>query len=162
MDCSGPPRKVSTRPFYQVAHVWLSVAQLWFVEQKLRALALTSSVVIFSILHTLVLVKVSYAQRDFSTSLAEKQPDDFYDAIFRFFCIVLVAAPLFAVHIYLEERLIIEWRTYLTRTLLDKYFRNRAYFRLQLLGTFCDRTSAQLFFLLFCCWTVLHPPPFLK
>lgn len=43
--------------------------------------------------------------------------------------IIAVAVPLFALQDFVEERLILAWRTYLTDTLLAAFFRGTTYFR---------------------------------
>ena len=56
--------------------------------------------------------------------------EGFHAAIFRFALVILVAAPLFALAEFVEQRLVLEWRRYLTRQLLKGYYSNQAFFRL--------------------------------
>ena len=51
----------------------------------------------------------------------------------RSFCgVIAFAVPLFATAEYMETRLVLEWRRWLTRELLLSYFADQAYFRLTL------------------------------
>jgi ABC-type uncharacterized transport system fused permease/ATPase subunit len=56
--------------------------------------------------------------------------EDFYRAIWHFVGIVVVAAPMFALETWVEERLVIAWRVYLTDLLLAAFFRDGAYYHL--------------------------------
>ena len=47
----------------------------------------------------------------------------------------MIAAPLFAVYQYVQSLVALEWRLWLTRLLLRKYFANHAYFALKAEGT---------------------------
>jgi len=52
-------------------------------------------------------VRISYAQRRFSTALAEKHAADFWGAIREFVGIIFAAAPINALDPYLSELLIL-------------------------------------------------------
>ncbi len=67
-------------------------------------------------------VRISYAQRDFSTALSQKDAAGFAAACWAFVGIIIVAAPLFAGYGWLEGRFIVHWRQWLTRRLLERYF----------------------------------------
>ena len=47
----------------------------------------------------------------------------------QFVLIIVVAAPLMAVQYYLEARLTLEWRRWLTNRLLMAYFSDQTFFR---------------------------------
>lgn len=106
-------------PLSHVVVEWLHVFKLWFIgEERWRARMLAAATLVGSALHTALLVQVSYAQKDMSTALADKKPAAFYQAVWQFVLIIVVAIPLFAFKDFLEQRCIIEWRNYLTSTLL--------------------------------------------
>lgn len=52
-------------------------------------------------------------------------PADFKLAILHFVGIVVVATPLFALDAYVENRLALTWRIYLTKKMMERYFSNR-------------------------------------
>ena len=54
----------------------------------------------------------------------------FYGAIWKYAFVILVAAPLFAATDFVEMRLVLEWRRWLTSTLMAGYFANRTFFKL--------------------------------
>ena len=49
----------------------------------------------------------------------------FYNAVKDFVIIICVAIPLFTLNTFLEDRLVLAWRAFLTQTLLAAYFDNR-------------------------------------
>ena len=54
----------------------------------------------------------------------------FYLAVLKFALVILVASPLVASADFVEQRLVLEWRRFLTQKLLKGYYSNRAFFRL--------------------------------
>ena len=89
-------------------------------------------------------VVFSYVQRDMSTALSEKRVDAFYAAIRRYLLVIVVAAPLFAMYSYVQSLVALEWRLWLTRELLRKYFANRAYFALKSEGKHADNPDQRI------------------
>ncbi len=59
----------------QVLPSWWAVARLWFYSaERWKARAFMGSVLALAYLNTWLSVKISYAQRNFSTALSEKRP----------------------------------------------------------------------------------------
>ncbi|EIE26584.1 ATP-binding cassette transporter [Coccomyxa subellipsoidea C-169] len=77
-----------------------------------------------------MLVHVSYVHRDLETAMSGKDKGGFYGAIWKYALVILVAAPLFAATDFVEMRLVLEWRRWLTGTLMSGYFANRTFFKL--------------------------------
>ena len=77
-----------------------------------RLLALTC--ILACALTTGLSVVFSYAQRDMSTALSNKDQDGFYDAIKRYIFVVVIAAPLFALYDYVQSLSALHWRKYMT------------------------------------------------
>lgn len=64
-----------TQSARQVLPSWYAVAKLWFYSSdKWKARAYMVSVLVLAYLNTVLSVKISYAQRNFSTALSEKRP----------------------------------------------------------------------------------------
>jgi putative ATP-binding cassette transporter len=51
--------------------------------------------------------------------------------VWEFVGLIVLAAPLFSLNVFLEDRLVLSWRAYLTRTLLESYFSQRSYYHLK-------------------------------
>ena len=56
--------------------------------------------------------------------------DGFQKSILGFLLVIVVAAPLFAATDFVESRLTLEWRRWLSRELMKGYYSNRAFFKL--------------------------------
>ena len=54
----------------------------------------------------------------------------FYNAVWGFAVIILVAAPLFAATDFVGDRLRLEWRSWLTKNILSAYYANRSFYKL--------------------------------
>lgn len=55
----------------------------------------------------------------------------FMKAVQKFVVIIIVACPLFATADWVEQRLTLEWRNWLTSYLLRAYFAERSFFKLK-------------------------------
>ncbi|KAG1670562.1 hypothetical protein FOA52_012134 [Chlamydomonas sp. UWO 241] len=122
----------SDEALYTVVPKWLRIYALWFTgAERWQARAYAAAVVSLSLANSMFLVRISYAQRNFSTAMSEKDIPGFYKSVGEFAVIICIAAPLFSLNSFLEDRLVLSWRAYLTRVLLEAYFSNRSYFHLK-------------------------------
>lgn len=92
----------------------------------------TAAVVGLALVTTLFYVQISYAQRNFSTALSDKNVAGFYAAVRAFAWLIVVAAPLFSFSSWVEERLVLAWRAHLTRHLARAYFSDRSFYHIQM------------------------------
>jgi putative ATP-binding cassette transporter len=60
--------------------------------------------------------------------------EEFRAAVMEFVVIIALAAPCTALTGYIEQRLMLAWRTYLTETLVAAYFSDRAFFNIKQAG----------------------------
>ena len=74
---------------------------------------------------------VSYAGRNFFTSLAERDPAGFYRNLWIYLASFVFAIPVGVFYRYCAERLALLWRLWLTQILVSRFFFNRAYYRLR-------------------------------
>ena len=77
-------------------------------------------------------VEISYIQSSFMTALSGKDAPGFKKAVLRYAGIIAVAAPLFALSDWVEDRLKLAWRAWLASRLMGDYFGNAAFYRLHL------------------------------
>ena len=78
-----------------------------------------------------VQVFVSYAGRNFITSLVQRDSAGFYKNLWIYLAAFAVAIPIGVYYRYTGERLSLLWRQWMTHLLVKRYFFNRAYFRLR-------------------------------
>lgn len=79
----------------------------------------------------LVQVFVSYAGRNFITSLAQRDPPGFYRNLWIYLSAFALAVPVGVFYRYTAERISLLWRQWMTHLLVKRYFFNRAYYRLR-------------------------------
>jgi putative ATP-binding cassette transporter len=97
-----------------------------------------------SIATTLLLLKISSIQSSFNSALSEKQSEEFYLAVFGFVGIIAIAAPLFALNDYIDSRISIEWRSWLSNRLIASYFGNQSFFRLKIDSNAVDNPDQRI------------------
>ena len=87
-----------------------------------RTILEACGLVVLCLVHTGLFVTISYAQRDFSTSLSKKDWPGFVAACWKYVGVIIVAAPSFAQYRYLEGLFCLHARCWLTERLLARYF----------------------------------------
>jgi putative ATP-binding cassette transporter len=78
-----------------------------------------------------VQVFVSYAARNFVTSLAQRDSAGFYRNLWIYLTAFAIAIPVGVFYRYAAERLSLLWRQWMTHLLVKRFFFNRAYYRLR-------------------------------
>ncbi|CAM9762231.1 unnamed protein product [Chrysoparadoxa australica] len=78
-----------------------------------------------------LLVSFSYTYRDFNTAMTDRDKEGFYHGIQKYFAILVVVAPYFAACSYVQSILALEWRTWLTGFLCEKYFKGKMFYELK-------------------------------
>ncbi len=79
----------------------------------------------------LVQLLVSYAGRNFITSLTQRDVAGFYRNLWIYLGTFVIAVPVGVYYRYCGDRLALLWRLSLTRILVSRFFFNRAYYRLR-------------------------------
>lgn len=103
-------------------------------EVKFRALGLFLLLGFFSISVSYINVRISYIGRDFMTSLSLRDSDEFFRQLYLYLFAFALATPVVVFYRYTEERLGLLWRKWLSRRLLQRYFNNRSYYKINLYG----------------------------
>jgi len=79
----------------------------------------------------MVQVFVSYAGRNFITSLVQRDTAGFYRNLWIYLGAFAIAIPVGVFYRFTGERLSLLWRQWMTHLLVKRYFLNRAYYRLR-------------------------------
>ncbi|CAN0152237.1 unnamed protein product, partial [Scytosiphon promiscuus] len=101
-------------------------------EARRKAWGWFALMIALLVLESGVLVAFSYTQRDFSTAMSNKDQEGFYRGTRRYVVLLLAAAPLFALSRFVQGKLGLDWRRWLTEHLCGLYFRNRAFYALKI------------------------------
>jgi vitamin B12/bleomycin/antimicrobial peptide transport system ATP-binding/permease protein len=116
-------------------HVW---KQLWrlirpyfFGKTWGRAWVQLGTLITLSVAVTWVSIFSLRVMRDVMTALEKQNTEAFERALWFYIGTFAASIPLAAFYRYVEERLALNWRDFLARTFMIRYFSNRAYYRLQ-------------------------------
>jgi putative ATP-binding cassette transporter len=88
-------------------------------------------ILVLALLSSAVRVVFSYLMRDFWSALADRQVDEFYQVLIKFFVALLVLVPINVLYRYQRQRLAIFWREWMTERTLELYYSNRVYYKLE-------------------------------
>ena len=78
-----------------------------------------------------VQVLMSFAGRNFVTSLSQRDAPGFYRNLWYYLATFALAIPVGVLYRYVTERLSLAWRQWMTHLLVKRFFFNRAYYRLR-------------------------------
>ncbi|MDB6077434.1 MAG: transporter ATP-binding protein [Akkermansiaceae bacterium] len=115
-------------------HVWVQLWRLiqpyFFGRNKGRAWLQLGTLILLTVAVTGVGIWSTYVMGDVMTSLEKRNLPAFRAGILLYLATFAAAIPLAAYYRWMEERLALNWRDFLARTLMLRYFYNRAYYRL--------------------------------
>ena len=110
--------------FWQIARLY------WFSDERLSARGVLALLLILLFSFTALNVVLNFVGRDFMTALAEKNLPAFNKNLLIYLGVFVVATPVSVFYSFVRKHLGINWRLWLTNDFLERYFRNRAYFRI--------------------------------
>ena len=114
--------------------VWTLTRPYWISRERGKGLVLLAAVIGLALGLVWLEVQFNSWYKDFYDSLENKNADKFYASLGTFTMIGLGYIVVGVYKLYLQQMLQIEWRTWLTETFLANWLKDRAYYRLQLLG----------------------------
>ena len=115
-------------------HLWKrfwEIARLyWFADERWSARGVLALLLILLFSFTALNVVLNFVGRDFMTALAEKNLPAFNKNLLIYLGVFVVATPVSVFYSFVRKHLGINWRLWLTNHFLGRYFRNRAYYRI--------------------------------
>lgn len=119
-----------------IAALLVPAAAFFIVRKHLRphrqAWSLLAVVLLLSLSVTGINVAFSYIGNYFTNSLVQKNQDLAYLFIAVYFTGFLVGIPIVAFYSYVQNYMGMRWREWMTKTFLENYFRNRAYYHIEI------------------------------
>ncbi|MBD2778494.1 ABC transporter ATP-binding protein/permease [Iningainema sp. BLCCT55] len=118
--------------------LWLKFLALarpyWFSEQKWKARGLLLLLLLLALVVNAINVGISFIFRYIDTSLANfpqtKDTETFWRFISIYAGLLVIGTPIVVMFGYLQDKLGLYWREWLTGRLLDKYLQKRAYYQI--------------------------------
>lgn len=114
---------------------FISLATPFFrSEMRWKATGLVALLLGLSLTTNGIGVIMSYIGRDFMTALQTKNTDLFYWKLLHYIGAFIITTPIIVYYSYMEQRLGLLWRRWLSHRFLARYFSERAYYKLNILG----------------------------
>ena len=109
---------------------WAIAKSYWFGEEKWQARILLLLLVLLLLAYTGLSVILNTQRGALISALSARDEPRFSQTVVIFIVVLVVYAPLLGVYNYMQDRLGLFWRRWLTNSFLNKYFSDRAYYNL--------------------------------
>ncbi len=109
---------------------WAIAKHYWFGEEKWKARGLLLLLVLLLLAYTGLSVVLNAERGALISALSTQDQPRFSQTVMIFIGVLIVYAPLLGGYSYLQDRLGLFWRRWLTNSFLDNYFSNRAFYHL--------------------------------
>lgn len=123
---------------------WKIAKLYWWGDEKKGAISLLILLFILLVAYSQLSVVLSQQQGEIISSLSKKDTTRFWRTIQIFLGVLVVYVPLFAGFSYVQSKLGIYWRRWLTQNFLGKYFQNRGFYDLGNFNTDIDNPDQRI------------------
>ncbi|ELS04597.1 ABC-type uncharacterized transport system, permease and ATPase component [Xenococcus sp. PCC 7305] len=123
---------------------WAIAKLYWFGNEKKGALSLLALLFILLVAYSQLSVILSQQQGEIISSLSSKDADRFWRTVQIFLVVLVVYVPLFAGFSYVQNKLGIYWRRWLTHHFVDRYFKGRGFYALGNFNTDIDNPDQRI------------------
>lgn len=110
---------------------FLAIAKpYWVSNAKWKALGLLGILLFFLCAVNGLNIVINFVGGKFMTALSTKDAPTFYHMLKIYAAVFIVGTPIVVIYAWVRDKLALHWRNWLTNHLLEKYFQNRAYYRI--------------------------------
>ena len=109
---------------------WRVSKPYWFSQEKRGAIALLSLLILLSVGSSSFLVVEIIQRGELVSSLAARDSQRFFRTLMLLFGVVVTTIPLISFKTYVQGKLSLYWRRWLTHRFLHRYFDNLNFYRL--------------------------------
>ena len=106
----------------------------WHSSERWSAWGMFALLILLLLGQTAFSVLFNHETGEFTSALAARDSDRFWASIRFYTAILVVAVPIYALYYYVRDVLGLRWRRWLTDSFLQRYFSQRAYYRLHTSG----------------------------
>ncbi len=110
---------------------WAIAKSYWFGDEKWKAGGLLLLIAVFLLGYTGLSVVLNNKRGVLISALSAKDEARFWETVLVFVAVLVAYAPLMAGYDYLQKRLGLEWRRWLTGRFVADYFGDRAFYNIQ-------------------------------
>ena len=123
---------------------WALAKPYWTSEKRGKGLALLAAVVGLALGLVYLEVQFNLWNKDFYNALQEKDQGQFFQQLWRFTYLAFIWIVGRVYQLYLQQMLLIEWRSWLNDHFLSRWLADRAYYRLQLVDRGVDNPDQRI------------------
>ncbi len=123
---------------------WALARPYWVSKERRTGLVLLAAVVALSLFLVWLNVQFNYWYKDFYNALQAKDEPEFWRQLLKFTVLAFTWIIAGVYEVYLQQMLLIEWRTWLNDRTLADWLKDRAYYRLQLLDRGTDNPDQRI------------------
>ena len=102
----------------------------WVSEEKRKARQLLILLIVLLVADTEFNVLFNEQSGEFTSALAAQDGPRFWHSIRQFFILLTGAVPIYSFYYYVRDRSALNWRRWLTKHILDRYFARHAFYEL--------------------------------
>lgn len=109
---------------------WGIARLYWFSDEKWKARGVLALLIALLFSFSAMNIILNFVGRDFMTALTEKKLSDFYRSMFMYIGVFVIATPVSAYFSFVSRKLGVNWRLWLTKYFISRYFQRRAYYHI--------------------------------
>lgn len=123
---------------------WQLIGEYWCSEEKGQAWGLTAVIVTLNLAHVYLLVLFNIWYNRFYNALQNLDKEEFSSAIGDFSVLAAIFIIVAVYELYLQQKLEIKWRRWLTKKYLVNWLQNQTYYRLMLVDNNTDNPDQRI------------------
>ena len=123
---------------------WKLFKGYWCSEEKWKARGLFVVVIAMNLAIVALEVRVVHWNGEFFNVLENRDLANFWSKLSEFIILAAVFTLIATYMVYLTKMLHIKWRTWMTTQYVDKWLKNQAYYRIQVLGGKTDNPDQRI------------------
>lgn len=124
--------------------VWYLTKSYWQSEEKGKAFLLLISIVALTLGIVYMLVLLNKWNNAFYDALQKYQTDKIYSELWRFTYLAFGYIIMAVYSYYLQQKLILNWRRWLTEKFISIWLKNKTYYNLQMFGKDTDNPDQRI------------------
>lgn len=109
---------------------WRIAKPFWVSDDKKAALGLLGLLLGLMLAVNGLNIVINYVGGDFMTALSGKDAPRYFKLLGVYAAVFVVGTPIVVLYSWMQSKLAVRWRQWLTTNLLDKYLANRNFYRL--------------------------------
>ena len=131
MTTQNSPQTNSAIFSKDVWHRFVHIAKPYFVSnKKWEAFGLLGILLVLLALVNGLNVVINFVGGDLMTAMSGKNVPEFYRMIMYYFGVFVVGTPIVVMYTWVQQKLSVNWRKWLTSHLQEKWLANRNYYRI--------------------------------